>query len=92
MNRDCVRDFRIADGAEEDRVVFLESLPAVVGKDLAGLLVLRGTPRQAVPLESGAGLLACGFDGANRLVDDLGADAVSTNDCDAMRCEAGYSG
>ena len=42
-----------ADGAEQDGVVLLKGVPAVVGHHAAMLLVVRGAPRQAVPIEDG---------------------------------------
>ena len=54
MNGDLVRNRRIADGPEQDRVVLRQNVPTVRGQHPAGLLVKRGRPGQFVPRQLGA--------------------------------------
>ena len=77
---DAARDARVADGAEQDRVVALQLVQDAVGQRLAG-----GVPAAGAEVVLGRGDLRAarrrdGLEDLEPLGDDLGADPVAADD------------
>src|SRR6185312_13273322 len=87
---DRVRDPRVAHRAEEDRVERRELLGTVGGHHRAlGEVALRA-PVERDRLEGDALRGGHGLQARERLGDDLGADAVPRDDCDAVWSHSGW--
>ena len=77
-----VRNARVAEGADEDRVERPERVVAVRGNRDAGLQVVIRTPRQMLELERPPEPLADGLDDLHSFGSHFPADAVAGNDGD----------
>jgi len=77
-----VRDARIAERADEDRVELAQHLVAVGGQRLAGLEVVIGAPRQVLEIETAAERDAGGLQDFDSFRRDVLANPVSCYDCD----------
>ena len=89
---DVVGYVGVADGTEQDGVVGVEALQAVVGHHGAGLAVEVGAPREVGEMETevaaGGGE---GFEDFLAFGDDFGADTVAGDDCYGVGGQGGAS-